>query len=149
MVKRIRIEQSMSRAEGFTLIEIIVGITLVAVLAAFFVQYMGTAFMGSAGEVNTLKETYAINQVIAKLIADYKNELASDTLDLENWDYNAFDGNGVVCSGMFLNYRSGGNLIDSNSDGIYEVQEVTPGPTNFLLVAASKNNRSIRVLFTE
>ena len=139
----------MSRAEGFTLIEIIVAIIISAVLAAFFVQYMGTAFMGSAREINTLNETYAINQVIAKLTADYKNELANDTLDLESWDYNAFDGNGVVCSGMFLKYRSGVDLIDTNSDEIYEAQEVNPGPTNFLLVTASKNNRSIRVLFTE
>lgn len=139
----------MSRMEGFTLIELIVAITLSAVLAAFFVQYMGTAFMGSAGEVTNLSETYEINQVVAKLIADYKDELANDTLDLATWNYNAFDGNGVVCSGMFLNYRSGRNLIDTNTDKVYEAQEVTSDPTNFLLVTASKNNRSIRVLFTE
>ncbi|MFC1567455.1 type II secretion system protein [Thermodesulfobacteriota bacterium] len=139
----------MSKAEGFTLIEIIVAITTVAVLAAFFVQFMGRAFMGSAREVNTLNETYEINQVVAKLTAGYKDELANGTLDLESWNYAALCDNGIVCSGMFLKYRSGEDLIDTNSDGIYEAQEVSPGPTNFLMVTASKNNQSIRVLFTE
>jgi prepilin-type N-terminal cleavage/methylation domain-containing protein len=142
----------MSKKEGFTLIEIIVTITISAVLAAFFVQYMGSAFMGSGKSVNTLKETYAINQVIAKVTAGYRNELDNGTLNLSDFKDNlstTFDENSVTCSGMFLNYRSAGNLIDTNSDGIIEPVEETPGPTKFLLVTASKSNRSMRVLLTE
>ena len=142
----------MSKTEGFTLIEIIVTITISAVLGAFFVQYMGSAFMGSGKSVSTLKETYAINQVIAKVTAGYRNELDNGTLNLSDFkddiSNSNYDENGVTCSGMFLNYRSAGNLIDTNSDGIIEPEEETSVPTKFLLVTASKDNRSMRMLLT-
>ena len=138
--------------EGFTLIEIIVAITISAVLAALFVQYMGSAFMGSAETVNTLKETYAINQVIAKVTAGYRDELESGTLDLETFKgtLSSFNENGITCSGMFLNFRDvagDGTLLESG--GIIEPVELDPGPTKFLLVTASKNSRSMRILLTK
>ena len=144
----------MSRAEGFTLVEIIVAITVSAVLAAFFVQYMGSAFMYSGKPINTLKETYAINQVIAKVTAGYRVELENGSLDLADFKTDIanlnFDENGVTCSGMFLNFRDvdgDGTLLESG--GIIEPVEPTSGSTKFLLVTASKNNRSMRVLLTE
>lgn len=145
----------MSRMEGFTLIQIIVTITLVAVLAALFVQHMGTAFMRSGEPINLLNETYKVNQVVEKLTADYRDKVTSGTLDLGSFkaDISSFDENGVVCSGLFLNYRSSGNLIDiAPTDQIYEAQKSSgegATPTNFLLVTVDKNNKSTRVLFTE
>ncbi len=143
----------MSRMEGFTFIELIVALTISAVLAAFFVQYMGSAFLYSGREVNTLKETYAINQVIVKVTADYRNELENDSLDLTVFktdiDNLNFDENGVTCSAMFLNFRDvdgDGTLLESN--GIIEPVEPASGSTKFLLVTASKINRSMRVLLT-
>ncbi|MBU0769585.1 MAG: type II secretion system GspH family protein [Proteobacteria bacterium] len=142
----------MSRNKGFTLIEIIVTITIGAILAAMFVNYMGRAFSGSSESINILKETYEINQVIEKVTAAYEQDLKNDTLNLTTFKNNlaGFSEN-VTCSGRFLNYRSpapAGNLIDSNADGIYEVQ-TSAIPTKFLLVTASKSGRSIRVLLTD
>jgi prepilin-type N-terminal cleavage/methylation domain-containing protein len=140
----------MSRMEGFTLIEIIAAITLTAVVAAFFVQYMGSALMYSAEPVNTLKESYAINQVMSKVTAGYKN----GTLNLSDFKdtLSSFndDANGVTCSGMFLNFRDvagDGTLLESN--GIITPVESDPDATKFLLVTASKSNRSMRILLTE
>ncbi len=143
----------MSKTEGFTLIEIIVAITVSAVLAAFFVQYMGSAFIYSGKPINTLKETYAINQVTAKVTAGYKAALESGTsLSDFKETLSSFDdvANSVTCSGMFLNFRDvdgDGSLLNNN--GIVEPVEPTSGSTKFLLVMASKNNRSMRVLLTE
>jgi prepilin-type N-terminal cleavage/methylation domain-containing protein len=138
----------MSRIEGFTLIEIIAAITLTAVVAAFFVQYMGSALMYSAGPVNTLKESYAINQVMSKVTAGYKN----GTLNLSDFKdtLSSFNANGVTCSGIFLNFRDvagDGTLLESN--GIITPVESDPDATKFLLVTASKSNRSMRILLTE
>ena len=140
----------MSRMEGFTLIEIIAAITLTAVVAAFFVQYMGSALMYSAEPVNTLKESYAINQVMSKVTAGYKN----GTLNLSDFKntLSSFNDvqNGVTCSGMFLNFRDvagDGTLLESN--GIITPVESDPDATKFLLVTASKSNRSMRILLTE
>lgn len=140
--------------EGFTLIETIVTITLVAVLATLFVQHMGTAFMRSGEPINLLNQTYEVNQVVEKLTADYRNKVKSGTLDLVSFKggLSSFDENGVVCSGLFLNYRSSGKLIDiAPTDQIYEAQKSSgegATPTNFLLVTVAKNNKSTRVLFT-
>jgi prepilin-type N-terminal cleavage/methylation domain-containing protein len=144
----------MSRMEGFTLIEIIAAITLTAVVAAFFVQYMGSALMYSAKPVNILKETYAINQVMAKITVGYRNELKNGTLVLSDFKgtLSSFNdvANSVTCSGMFLNFRDvegGGTLLESN--GIITPVESDPDATKFLLVTASKSNRSMRILLTE
>ena len=147
----------MSRMEGFTLIEIIAAITLTAVVAAFFVQYMGSALMYSAKPVNTLKDSYAINQVMSKVTAGYRNLLESGTPNLlvtfnADIDGHNFDDvqNSVTCSGMFLNFRyvaGDGTLRESN--GTITPVESDPDATKFLLVTASKSNRSMRVLLTE
>jgi len=48
----------MLKKDGFTLIELIITITIAAVLAALFVQYMGTAFKHSGEPVHNLKNTH-------------------------------------------------------------------------------------------
>ncbi|MFC1829435.1 prepilin-type N-terminal cleavage/methylation domain-containing protein [Thermodesulfobacteriota bacterium] len=145
----------MLRTEGFTLLEIVAAITIAAILAALFVQFMGTAFMRSGEPVNTLQDNYEVNQVTEKLIVDYRNQIESDTLDLEGFN-NALsdcdeDEVGVVCSGSFLDYRADDDsLIDSNNDQIYEAQlSSDPSNSNFLLVTVAKNDESSRVLFSK
>jgi len=146
--------------DGFTLIETIATLTLVAILGALFIPYMGTAIIRSGESVQLLKQSFEINQVIEKLAADYRNEIETGTLNLVDFKAGLSScddsGNDVVaaCSGLFLNYRASGNLIDiaPAGDSIYEAQESAGGgatPTDFLLVIVTKNNESTRVLFTK
>ncbi len=144
--------------EGFTLIETIVTLTLVGVLAALFIPYMGTAMIRSGESVQLVKQSFEINQVIEKLAADYRNEIETGTLDLDSFKGGLAscdeDNVGIVCSGSFLEYRAiDDSLFDvAPVDLIYEAQESTGGgttPTDFLLVIVTKNNESTRVLFTK
>lgn len=142
----------MFNIKGFTLIELIVAIIIGSILATVVVNVMGTSLQQSGKPVNILKETYEINQVIEKINAAYREEVQNNSFDIVNFNTNLtnFNENDVTCSGTFLKYRfSDGSLIDSNGDQIYESQTSSSGPTNFLLVTASKNNHSIKVLLTK
>ena len=141
----------MKQNDGFTLVELIIALTIGSVLASLYVQFMGTGLMRSGETIHRLKVSYEINQVIEKVLAAYKADAASDTFDLAVFNSNlgGFNENGVTCSGTFLVFRSGGNLIDANGDGVYETQTSSSGPTAFLLVTASKSNKSIQVLLSD
>ena len=142
--------------DGFTLIETIVTLTLVGVLAALFIPYMGTAIIRSGESVQLLKQSFEISQVVEKLTADYRYQIQTDTLDLASFNtgLSSFNENDVTCSGSFLEYRAiDDSLFDvAPADSIYGAQESAGGgttQTNFLLVTVTKNNKSTRVLFTK
>ena len=99
--------------------------------------------------------THEINQVIAKMTAAYKNDLNNDTLDLAAFKtyVEGITENSVTCTGTYLNYRSGGNLIDTGDGKTFE-PAASVSATNFLLVTVAKTTAtgktiSMRVLFTE
>ena len=142
--------------DGFTLIETIATLTLVAILGALFIPYMGTAIIRSGESVQLLKQSFEISQVIENLTADYRDKIQTDTLDLASFNtgLSSFNENDVTCSGSFLEYRAiDDSLFDvAPADSIYEAQESAGGgttQTDFLLVTVTKNNKSIRVLFAK
>jgi len=148
----------MKTVKGFTILEIIVALTLVAILASIFVQHMSTPLIKSSEPLIRLNETFEINQVVENITSVIRERDKNNTLDLSvlndeisNGDYNG--PNGVICSAAFLDYRNRlidpPPLIDTNGDTIYETQLSATPPTDFLLVTASKNNQSIKVLFVE
>ena len=56
--------------EGFTLIEIIITLTLVSVLAALLIPYMGTAMIRSGEPITLLNQTYEI--ILSLFLLDLK-----------------------------------------------------------------------------
>lgn len=56
---------------GFTLIEIIVTLVIVAVLGAMFYVYFGQGFTESVKPVNRLKQSTALHRVMQNITADY------------------------------------------------------------------------------
>lgn len=66
MTKETKIKQ-----DGFTIIEIIITLVLLAVLAAMMVPYFGTSFTQSGTPVSRLKASMSLNMVMEKITAQY------------------------------------------------------------------------------
>ncbi len=65
----------MKRSRGFTLIEVIVIITIVAVAAALFASYMGKSFTQSPAAAGLVNNQYKIIQQMEIITSNYRQAL--------------------------------------------------------------------------
>jgi len=75
--------------KGFTLIEVIITIVMMAIAAAVSVAYFGTSFTGSAGQAAQVQEQYALIQLMEEITSDYRNRVDAG-MDAAGWT--AFQG---------------------------------------------------------
>ncbi|MDH3392511.1 MAG: prepilin-type N-terminal cleavage/methylation domain-containing protein [Desulfobulbaceae bacterium] len=71
-----------SAQAGFTLIEIIVTLTLGAILGAMLIPFLTTALTKSGMPAAHLKETLALQTTMENITADYRNRFLGGTLPL-------------------------------------------------------------------
>ncbi|HPD56512.1 MAG TPA: prepilin-type N-terminal cleavage/methylation domain-containing protein [Smithellaceae bacterium] len=121
----------MKRNSGFTLIEIIITITLIAVAAALFVAYIGTSFTQSPVSSGMVAKQYALIQQMELITSQYRQEINNGTLNLNN----------------FKTYVDANPYIDSSnfttlSSGSYTTQQV-------LVVALKDGDQTIMSIFTQ
>jgi len=64
-------EYGIRHRTGFTLIEVIVTLTLVAVVAAMLLPYLSKTFAHSGDTVVNLNELYSLQEVMENIVADY------------------------------------------------------------------------------
>jgi len=64
-----------SDSSGFTLIEIIVTLTVTAILSVMLVQFMGTSLSRSAEPLRSTQEGMALQSIFENMNADYKQLL--------------------------------------------------------------------------
>jgi prepilin-type N-terminal cleavage/methylation domain-containing protein len=68
--------------KGFSLLEFIVTLVLVAIVGAMVVSFMGTKVTQSGRSVTWMKDEFELSGVMEKMLADYREELNNETLDL-------------------------------------------------------------------
>jgi prepilin-type N-terminal cleavage/methylation domain-containing protein len=66
MIRRMRVHQS-----GFTLIEIIITVVIVAILGAMILTFLSKSLLYSSEPVKRLRQTSDLNRVMANITADY------------------------------------------------------------------------------
>ncbi len=71
-----------SSESGFTLIEIIVTLTVSAILSVMLVQFMGTSMSRSAEPIVSMQEGMALQSIFESMNADYKQLLLTDNTPL-------------------------------------------------------------------
>lgn len=125
---------SKQREKGFTLIEIIVTLTIAAILATFLVSFMGTAVTKSGEPVVRTKQLYELQQVMENIKATYLT-MADATDALTRLQVFATGASGATTSQNYGNYTvdtkcitfiaSGSNYVESASTGSGYALKVT------------------------
>ncbi len=74
-----------SDVSGFTLIEIIITMTVAAILSVMLVQFMGTSIYRSAEPIASMQEGMTLQGTFENMNADYKRLLLTDSSPLDTF----------------------------------------------------------------
>jgi len=91
-------------ASGFTLIEVIIGLLLVAILGTMLVTFMGNNLSDSAQIVNNVAKTYRLDAVMENFTTRYKNLLVTDATPLATLSNNV-GAQGTVYNNSYGSYK--------------------------------------------
>ena len=126
---------------GFTLLEVIVAMTLAAIMAAMLVPFMGANMMRSAEPVIMVQRNAALTQAMENIANDYKALMATDTTPLTTLATRIQNGNDPDTSDPFYGYYS-----------VVQCQErelVSGENSRVLWVTISSGNQSLTALYTQ
>ena len=98
---------------GFTLLEVIVSLTIAAILGALLVSVVGTAVTGSAQLPYRLVKVYDMNQVMDNITADYISMLPQMNDDMLNVLKTRIDNN----AGNYGNYTATTSWVAYSGSG--------------------------------
>ena len=70
------------KSSGFTLLEVIITLTVGALLMAVIIPYLGTSVTKSSEPLTNLRNTLLIYQTMENMTADYRSQKADNSLDL-------------------------------------------------------------------
>ncbi len=130
-----------SDESGFTLVEIIVTLTVTAILSVMLVQFMGTSISRSAEPIVSMKEGMTLQSIFESMNADYKQLLLTEPTPLEIFKTR------VETAGLYGTYALTDSkyvLFDGNQ---VEVPCNTPD-CRILKVTISMGDHSLTSLFT-
>ncbi len=130
-----------SSESGFTLIEIIVTLTVSAILSVMLVQFMGTSLSRSAAPILSMQEGLALQGIFENMNADYKQLLLTDNTPLATFKTR------VETAGFYGSYA----LTDSNYilfDGSHVEVPCNTSDCRILKVTISTGDHALTSLFT-
>ena len=140
----------MSRADdhkGFTLIEIILTIVLVAMLGAATLAFLGSGLTRSVNPVILVKDQNELIDVMEKIVAEYRDQIEQDNLDLGTFPATAatYLGTDMTLSSAYIAFA------DNDNNGTYDEASCTYGSSGCttLRITLVKGDQRTSSLFTE
>jgi prepilin-type N-terminal cleavage/methylation domain-containing protein len=113
----------MKTSRGFTLIEVIITLTVMAIACTMVITYIGTSFNQGAVPAGLVGRQYALIQQMEVITSQYRNQLSianqltNGTLDLGTFKANYIDGKPYVDSGntYIKSINSSGNTYTTGN----------------------------------
>lgn len=135
-------------ARGFTLLEIIISLVVAAILGTVLIQFMSTSLIRSAEPVILVQKTFALNQLVEEMTADYKTLLDTDSDPLATLKTYIDNGNNVASNPYYGSYTPSTEYIQFS--GGNEITDVS-GDDRVLkaVITSTSNTQSLTVLFTK
>lgn len=100
---------------GFTLIEVIIAIIVMAILGTVAVSYLGTSLTNSSLPITNIKQSCALQTVMENITADYKANFMSNLSGLSAAIGSGNQSNGygqyTVVDNKFIQFNSSGQEI--------------------------------------
>ena len=143
-----------SDAGGFTLIEVVVVIILVAFLGTMLVAFMRSNLSGSVWSVNRVQKTYDLGAVMENITGDYKQKIVdqNDTTPLATLKtsigaagstFNNSYGSYKVIENGYITFTCSGSNCTASSPG------ETPSNTLKVKIADTANTQAVTALFPQ
>ncbi len=124
----------MKSNRGFTLIEIIITIVIIAIAAALFVTSLGKSFTQSSVSSGAVKSQYALIQQMELITIQYRQNINSGTLNLATFKTSNVDGQPYV--------DAANTIMTTLPYGTYTTQQ-------FLQVTLTDGKQTLLSIFTQ
>lgn len=123
--------------KGFTLIEVIITIIIMAIAAAAVVSIYGKAFTGSALPAGDVASQYKLIQQMELITSQYRNEITNNT--------------SFSLATFKSNYVDGKQYVDSAKTGLVTLpsSDATYTTANVLKVTLTDGKQTLISIFTE
>lgn len=143
-IKMKKNERFCDHAKGFTLLEVIVTLTVAAILGTILVMFMGKSVLSSVFPVTRVQQEYTLNQTMENINSDYRKLLLE-----------AADPLGTLQSRINTAYYGTTFSVDDNdfitftTSGTSRNEVSSPGDRRILKVSLSSGDHTLTTLFTK
>ncbi len=135
---------------GFSLIEFIVTLVLVAIVGAMVVSFMGTKVTQSGRSVTWMRDTFELSAVMERMLADYREELKKEHPDFVTFFENRDTASEINAPTM---YGPDIDIDEANADPIAFDEDNKEIPateaSTIWKVTLKKGDQTLVTLFTE
>jgi prepilin-type N-terminal cleavage/methylation domain-containing protein len=128
----------MKFSKGFTLIEVIITIVIMAIAAAAFLAFFGTAFMNSGIPAGQVFSQYKLIKQMETITSQYRNQITSNPTSFNLTTFQS-------------TYVNGQQYVDSTNTGLITLTSSDASYTtaNVLRVTLTDGKQTVMSIFTQ